>query len=82
MTPGFDVESVFATGRAPAAQLLAQFEPDPDAAWTVQPDRGAAGAETPDDLQWIVWLDATCESAWAAQQVMLDWCAAVRLAGR
>ena len=50
------------------AQVLAQFEPDPDGAGGSEaPDAAPAG--NADDPQWVVWSDPLGESAWAASEL-------------
>ena len=81
MTPGFDAESTFVMGEQPLDQVLAQFEPDPYAAWDTEPAPAAATGEGADDLPWIVWADAAREAAWAASE-LLAWIAVARRGGR
>jgi len=52
-----------------ATQELAQFEPDPDGQGSTEAVREPVSAQAPDDPQWIVWLDAERESAWAAAEL-------------
>jgi hypothetical protein len=66
---------------AAAGQDLTQFEPDPDGMGSREgcPPAGGVAAETAgDDLQWVVWLDAAREAAWAAGALMVDWHTAAR----
>ena len=71
MMPGFE----------DIAAGVAQFEPDFDGSWDA-PDPALPAAETADDLQWIVWLDAARESAWAAAELVFEWRAAVGITKR
>ena len=47
-------------------QELAQFEPDPEGAGSLDP---AAPPAAEDDPQWIVWPDAADEALWAAAEL-------------
>lgn len=67
MTPGLDV--------------VAQFEPDFDGSWDGDGDAPAREADEA-DATWIVWADATLESAWASSELAAEWLAAMRLTTR
>jgi len=70
-----------ATEDAWAGQNLAQFEPDPEGFdATVPPAEPAASADA--DAPWIVWPTSAEESAWAADELEMEWQAAAGLAGK
>ena len=60
---------------------LAQFEPDPEGfdGSAAPPAATSAGADAADG-SWIVWPTSADESAWAANELEMEWQAAAGLA--
>jgi len=64
-----------------ARQNLAQFEPDPEGFDARVAPASTAGTD-PGDASWIVWPSLADESAWAGNELELEWLAAAGLAGK
>jgi hypothetical protein len=75
-------EQVAAMEDAWAGQNLAQFEPDPDGFDAGVTQAAPAASAEPGDMPWIVWPTSAEESAWAANELEMEWQAAAGLAGK
>ena len=75
-------EQVAATENAWAGQNLAQFEPDPEGFDAGVTQAAPAASAEPGDIPWIVWPTSAEESAWAANELEMEWQAAAGLAGK
>ena len=62
-----------------AGQNLAQFEPDPEG-YDASVTQAAPVASADADAPWIVWPTPAEESAWAANELEMEWQAAAGLA--
>jgi hypothetical protein len=67
MTAGFATEAAALFEETRAGQDLAQFEPDPDGYDGAAADAGAGNGD--ESQQWVVWPDASDESAWAEMEL-------------
>ena len=67
---------------ASADQNLAQFEPDPEGFDVSVTQAAPAASAEPGDIPWIVWPTSAEESAWAANELEMEWQAAAGLAGK
>jgi len=67
-----------------ADQDLAQFEPDPEGfdATVTQAAPASSASPADADAPWIVWPTPAEESAWAANELEMEWQAAAGLAGK
>ena len=74
-------EQAAAMEDASAAQNLAQFEPDPEG-FDATAAEAAPVSPADADAPWIVWPTPAEESAWAANELDMEWQAAAGLAGK
>ena len=63
-----------------AGDNLAQFEPDPEGFDAGVTQAAPPASTEPGDIAWIVWPDSAEESAWAANELEMEWQAAAGLA--